>query len=271
MTSPTKLALLTFNIGNPSADRARRQLAWLATRPEQILVLTETKDSAGCRLLADAFAGAGHQVVHRWPEHGHYGTMIVSRVEAQPDPFPDRVGYLAARAAAATVPTDLGPLRLIGLYVPSRDASAEKTERKTKWLAACHAALAGSEHLPTVLLGDLNILEPDHTPRYPFFAPFEYDFYRALLDEHGLVDAFRVLHPTDAAHSWVGRSGDGYRYDHAFCSAALRDRVAACDYLDEPRLARLSDHSALTVTLTIPGARPITAVSGGAGEPDTLF
>jgi exodeoxyribonuclease III len=41
------LSFLTFNIGNPSAQRAQRQLAWLADRPEQVLVLTETKASAG--------------------------------------------------------------------------------------------------------------------------------------------------------------------------------------------------------------------------------
>jgi hypothetical protein len=27
---------------------------------------------------------------------------------------------------------------------------------------------------------DLNIPEPGHQPHYPFFVPFEYDFYRAL-------------------------------------------------------------------------------------------
>jgi exodeoxyribonuclease-3 len=36
------LSLLTLNIGNPSADRARRQLFWLAGHREHVLVLTET-------------------------------------------------------------------------------------------------------------------------------------------------------------------------------------------------------------------------------------
>ena len=55
-----ELSLLTWNIGNPSADRAERQLEWLAERPEHVLVLTETKASAGCQLLADAFRAAGY-------------------------------------------------------------------------------------------------------------------------------------------------------------------------------------------------------------------
>jgi exodeoxyribonuclease III len=46
------LSLLTFNIGNPSEERARRQLAWLAGRDEHVLVLTETKASSGCEVRA---------------------------------------------------------------------------------------------------------------------------------------------------------------------------------------------------------------------------
>jgi exodeoxyribonuclease-3 len=273
MTPTPGLSLLTFNIGNPSPQRARRQLDWLAGRDEHVLVLTETKASHGCRLLADAFTAAGHTVIYQPPEAGEYGTMIVSRVATLPDGFADRLGYLPARAAAAMLPTSAGSVRLIGLYVPSRDAGLEKTERKKKWLAACHAALAaGSDRPATVLLGDLNILEPDHRPRYPFFAPFEYDFYRALTGEHGLVDAYRRLHPSAAEYSWVGRTGDGYRYDHAFCSAALADQIAGCDYVHQPRHDRLSDHSALAVRLALPApAAPATGDPRTATTPDTLF
>ena len=252
--TPAGLSLLTLNIGNPSPERARRQLAWLARRDEHILVLTETKASAGCRLLAEGFAAAGDAV--HWPRTGpgEYGTMIVTAVDAAPDArFGDRVGCLPSRAGAVILPAPDGPLRLIGLYVPARDASTEKTERKRTWLAACDAALAAAaSEMPVLLLGDLNILEPDHRPGYPFFAPFEYDFYRALVDVHGLTDAFRHLHPRDAEYSWVGRGGDGYRYDHAFCSGSLASQVTACYYLHQPREDRLSDHSALAMHLAVP-------------------
>ena len=51
----TTLDVLTFNLNNPSRERAERQLDYLAARPESVLVLTETADSAGCALLADGF------------------------------------------------------------------------------------------------------------------------------------------------------------------------------------------------------------------------
>jgi exodeoxyribonuclease-3 len=199
--------------------------------------------------------------------------MIISQVAAAPDGFGDQIGYLSSRAAAVILPAPGGPLRVIGLYVPSRDASAEKTERKRKWLAACDAALAPvAAGMPVIVAGDLNILEPGHQPRYPFFAPFEYDFYQALAGTHGLTDAFRHLHPHDAEYSWVGRTGDGYRYDHAFCSRTLSGLITDCRYLHQPRQDKLSDHSALTIRFSLapPQTLPVSDPAVAA-ESATLF
>ncbi len=270
---PPGLSLLTFNIGNPSPERAQRQLSWLAGRDEHVLVLTETKASAGCQLLADAFTAARYHVTYPEPGPGEYGTMIISRVAAAPDGFGDQIGYLPSRAAAVILPAPGGPLRVIGLYVPSRDASGEKTQRKRKWLAACDAALASvTAGTPAIVAGDLNILEPGHKPRYPFFAPFEYDFYQALTGTHGLTDAFRHLHPHETEYSWVGRTGDGYRYDHAFCSRPLRDLITDCLYLHQPRQDKLSDHSALTIRFSLIPPQPLPVSDPAAeSEPATLF
>jgi exodeoxyribonuclease-3 len=269
-----ELSLLTWNIGTPSADRAERQLEWLAERPEHVFVLTETKASAGCQMLADAFRAAGYDVACPTMGRGELSTMIVSRVTIGSDDWASRLRYLPSRACSAMVPTSTGPVRLIGLYVPSRDASPEKTARKRDFLAACRDGLAmmPGTHDRTILMGDLNILEPDHEPHYPFFAPFEYGFYRCLLEEFDMVDAFRHLNPTRAEHSWVGRTGDGYRYDHIFCSRSLIDVLRTCDYIAEPRLSRLSDHSALTVCLNLdPTANRRISDASSSLQPLSLF
>lgn len=264
------LTVLTLNIANPSPERAGRQLGWLAGRGEHVLVLTETKASLGCALLAEAFRAAGYTVFNSQPAPGEYGVMIVSQVRAEPDQLTEALGYLPSRATSCLLATPDGPVRVVGAYVPSRDASAEKTDRKRRWLAEFGSMLADADgQYPVLLAGDLNVLEPDHQPRYRFFADFEYDFYRSLTDRHGLVDAYRHQHPGTVEHSWVGRTGDGYRYDHAFCAAVFQDRITSCGYDHTPRLEKLSDHSALAIKLDAPSPTglPVTDPTTATAEP----
>ena len=54
-----------------------------------------------------------------------------------------------------------------------------------------------------IFCGDLNILEPNYVPHYPFFEDWEYDFYR-VLDKYQLDDAFRHLNPNSQEYSRVG-------------------------------------------------------------------
>jgi exodeoxyribonuclease III len=270
------LSLMTFNIGSPSAERAHRQLAWLATRHEDVFVLTETRQSEGCRHLADAFRTAGYSVVYPKPGPTEYGVMIVSRLPVQLDPIAGNVTFLPERVTGVLVSTALGLVRVIGAYAPTRDATAERTERKRRWLSELSTALgagglteSGAE---TVVMGDLNIIEPDHQPSYTTFRWFEYDFYRGLTDRHGMVDAFRQTEPDLVEHSWIGRTGDGYRYDHAHCTKKLAAEIEECEYVHEPRTIRLSDHSALSLTFScLPTAELNTMDPFEAASPPTLF
>ncbi|KES02916.1 hypothetical protein BU52_33400 [Streptomyces toyocaensis] len=67
-------------------------------------------------------------------------------------------------------------------------------------------------------------------------------------------------------HSWFGRSGIGFRFDHLFVSAPHAERVLACDYHQEAREAGLADHAVMTLRLDLPstpgeqGEAPATGV-----------
>jgi exodeoxyribonuclease III len=72
------------------------------------------------------------------------------------------------------------------------------------------------------------------------------------------------------------RRGDcrdaGYRYDHAFCSRTLRGLITDCRYLHQPRQDKLSDHSALTMRLSLAPSQALpVSVPATATEPATLF
>jgi exodeoxyribonuclease-3 len=270
------LSLMTFNIGSPSEERAHRQLAWLATRHEDVFVLTETRTSDGCRHLADAFRMAGYSVLYPKPGPAEYGVMIVSRLPVQVDPIGAHLSFLPERVAGVMISTEMGLVRVLGAYTPTRDATAERTERKRRWLSEFSTALGANgltdSGAETVLLGDLNVIEPDHEPSYTTFRWFEYDFYRSLTDKHGLVDAFRHMEPGTVEHSWIGRTGDGYRYDHAHCTKKLAAEIEECEYVHEPRTTRLSDHSALSVTFScLPTSELNTMDPFEASSPPTLF
>lgn len=197
------LTVLTLNVGNPALERARRQRDWLARRDEDIFVLTETGSGPGTRLIAESFATAGWSVT--FPDHPdkERGVMLLSKLKSTVDPVGEAMAYLPARLAGVVVRTDRGPVRILGAYVPSRDATEAKTTRKREWIEAFHQAYeATGDGTPVLLLGDLNVLEPGHIPPHPGqFAPFETAFYTALTHRHGLTDIFRTLHPTAVEHS----------------------------------------------------------------------
>jgi exodeoxyribonuclease-3 len=181
------------------------------------------------------------------------------------------VEYLPHRAVLVTVQTDDRPLDVVGLYVPSRDATEVKTARKRTFLESCRRGLVPTTN-HRVLIGDFNILEPGHRPRYRFFQPFEYGFYE-WMGAVGYRDAVRVLHPDAAEYSWVGRTGDGYRYDHAHVSAGLVTALLGCSYVHEPRTGanRLTDHSALSLSVALRPADPLRVTDPARAAVPALF
>lgn len=243
------LSVFCWNIGNPSVIRASQQAEWLRKRPEHILVLTETKRSEGCVFLEKYFQAYGFNVYFPKPEGKEYGAMVVSKLFLKPSELGNQMKYLKSRVASVKVSVANMEIEIIGVYVPSRDSSDEKISKKKLFLEDLGMILKSNSNSGLrIFCGDLNILEPNHIPRYSFFKDWEYKFYSDL-NEYDLKDAFRIVNPEVKEYSWVGRTGDGYRYDHCFISPKLIPFLQESYYLHEPREIRLSDHSALISTI----------------------
>lgn len=265
MTS--ELKILTLNIAGPSRKRAEQILEWLDRRDDDVLVLTETRETEGTAAITQRLQDAGWAVRRPQLHQGERGVMLASRVELDP-PGPALVGYLPNRAETATI-TGTG-IDLVGVYIPSRDRTEAATERKRRFVDEVARALGPAGQCHTVLVGDLNILEPDHCPRYPWFHDWEYGMYTGLLDD-GWIDAYRAEHTGLIEHSWISADGDGYRFDHALVTRALRDSLRSCQMLHEPRETRLSDHSALALSLACPATQPLAVENSLSSDPLTLF
>jgi exonuclease III len=165
---------------------------------------------------------------------------------------------LPGRVATATIAGTDPPLTVVGVYVPSSDRAPDKIARKRDFITSLLTALRGfpeQVRARLVLGGDYNVITRDHLPPYRGFLPFEYGMLDALHDL-GLVDAHEHCAPGAQAHSWIGRSGNGYRFDYVHIAAPLTDRLVDVRYVHDPRERQLTDHAAVTVSLCVPvGAR----------------
>jgi exodeoxyribonuclease-3 len=265
----TTLRVLTLNVASPSIARAEQQLAWLADRDEHVHVLTELSTGKGSELLVAGLHQAGWDVRSLGLETGERGVLIAARVRVEDSANAGAfVDFLPHRAISASLPDGL---QILGVYVPSRDESPAGIRRKREFLASLARALStGVASRGAVLIGDLNILEPEHRPRYGSFQDWEYAFYRDLVGS-GWNDAYRLRHPTAMDHSWVGLHDDGYRFDHAFVTTGLGAHVVRCDYVHETRALGLSDHSAMTVAIDGVDTQSLDVASSLSSGPASLF
>ncbi|GAB1818590.1 exodeoxyribonuclease III [Herbidospora sp. RD11066] len=264
------MSVLTVNIGATSLDRAGRLLEWLATRPEQVILLTETSSGDGTAHLLARFASAGWRVAKTPDVERDRGAALVSRipiiesVDLAPVSIPGRV----AAAVLDTRPR----ITVAAVYVPSRDRSEAKVVRKETFIASLVKALG---ELPAevrqrlVLGGDYNVIPRHHQPAHKGFFPWEFGLLDSLA-ELGLVDAHDHLHPDAQPHSWIGRTNDGYRYDYLHCGAELSERLTGCSYLHETRAQGLTDHAAVTMDLRIDAEAVVTTELNEPAEA-TLF
>ncbi|MFC4565026.1 endonuclease/exonuclease/phosphatase family protein [Nocardiopsis mangrovi] len=264
------ISVLTLNIGAAAEPRATRILDWLADRDDQVIALSETSTGPGTALLLDRYTKAGWEVVHTQGASGQRGAAILSRVAIAGGHRPEFAGVSIPGRAVYTLLDTRPRIGVLGLYVPNNKTDGSKQEFITTVLAAVRGLPADQrEHL--VIAGDYNVIARTHEPRHPGFAAYEYGLLEEL-EKVGLVDAHTRIHPRDHPHSWVGRTGDGYRYDYVHVGAALAGRLTASAYLHETREGRaLTDHSAVAVGLRPDAVRLLETENPAESGAPTLF
>lgn len=250
----TEMRLLIWNVANPSLDRARKQFEWLTNTKANVIILTEAKSSAGCYYLKESFENIGFKVFFSRAPDDRYSVLVAEKGFDSKRHCLD-IEFLPERIQAIKLQTFMGRIILIGLYVPSRGPRESRNVDKRKFQDQIIRLLGSFRNCDVkhdlLAGGDLNVIPPNHEPRYSLFADWEYQFYNAFL-ELGMSDGYKYAQPNGQEHSWIGKSGDGYRFDHFFLSNRLLQYVKRCNFIHEVRDTRLSDHSALYLMLTDP-------------------
>lgn len=245
------LTLLTLNIQNASYERAIEQAKWLIKSNFDTIVLTEVKSSKGSHYLKDRLENEGYVVIK--PDfQSDYGVLLAGKnIKAVPEVVSD---FLPHRCVSAEITAKKEKILVTGIYVPP-SGSRNIPNGKKKTFQESFKKLIGKKEIKKkypnwIVLGDLNVLEPNHVPKYSAFTPWEYAFYNSFA-QNGFTDSFRQVQPTKNEYSWIGKKGNGYRFDHCFTTKRLSSKVSNCKYLSATREKKLSDHSGLLLELNV--------------------
>ncbi|MEJ8567107.1 exodeoxyribonuclease III [Elongatibacter sediminis] len=247
----------TWNVNSLNV-RLPHVLAWVDVARPDVLALQETK-LPDERFPADALKEAGyHSVFSGQPTYN--GVAVLSR-EAATDPVTDVPGLEdpQRRILAVTIPTALGPVRLVNLYVVNgSEVGSEKFDYKMNWLERVTDWLAAERerHDNLLVVGDFNIAPDDRDVHDPeqwqgkiLCSSQERAALQRILDL-GLADTFRLFEQEPGIFSWwdyrmnAFRRKMGLRIDLLLASAPLA-QACSSSYVDiEPRRQeRPSDHA----------------------------
>jgi exodeoxyribonuclease-3 len=174
----TKLKILSWNIQNPSLERAKKQTEWLIKMNSDILILTEVKDSNGFNIIRMQLEFYGYKLIYN--KSNSYFTVIALRKIN----YKEREISLVLeqqRSVFIELCTFIGKIGLIGTYVPTNSRDPEtlliKKQFQDSLISEIKKFFSNKyQELSLIIAGDLNILDPSHYPRYPQFDRWNY-FY----------------------------------------------------------------------------------------------
>ncbi len=243
----SNIKLLSWNIQNPSMERARVQIEWLAKVNADIIVLTEVKDSAGFNMIRAQLECNGYKLVYNPCDS--YFTVIALRAidyrEFKIDLLPEkeRVAFIEINVFGESV-------GLMGTYVPTNSRDMEKQLLKKKFqdglILEVQRLISSKENVNIIVTGDFNIIHPGHIPIYPEFDRWLYFYNFFVMND--FVDIYKYLNSNKREYSWEGQ-GQKQCLDYIFMSTEISKYVTYCEYDHFPRFNKLSDHSAIITKL----------------------
>ena len=265
------MRIATWNV-NSVRTRLDQVLAWLEAEAPEVLCLQETKVADELFPLAP-FRALGYEAAISG-QKAYNGVAILSRL-----PIEDvQVGFAALLPDDPEAPglgeqkrvisAQIAGLRVLNLYVPNGSSlRSEKYAYKLEWLACLKRYLDAQETQgePLVMVGDFNIAleardihDPARLNGGIMASEPERQALQAALGER-LEDGFRLFEPESGHWSWWDyrtagwETGRGWRIDHIYLDAELRDQALGCT-IDAPMRGnpQPSDHAPVIINLAWP-------------------
>ena len=254
--------LTSLNLNGIRSANSKGLQAWVSQTAPDCICVQEVKAQA------DDVRGHFEQIAdlngyfHFAEKKGYSGVGIYTRQE----PSDVRVGFghpeFDAEGRYVELRFDtLGEKRsIISCYFPSGSSGEDRQQAKFRFLAHIYPHL---QHLKNerefVLCGDINIAHQEidlknwkSNQKNSGFLPEERAWMTQLLNEGGLVDVYRQLHPvaTDEAYTWWSNRGQayaknvGWRLDYHLATPSLAAKARNASIF---KGQKFSDHAPISI------------------------
>jgi exodeoxyribonuclease III len=254
--------LSSLNLNGIRSATSKGLEAWLEQmRPDCICVQEVKAQAPDVQGKFEALSGlSGH--FHFAEKKGYSGVGIYTRHA----PSDVRVGFgnpefdAEGRYVELRFDTPQRKLSLISCYFPSGSSGEERQQAKFRFLDQIYPHLMKlKSEREFVLCGDVNIAHQEidlknwkGNLKNSGFLPEERAWMTRLLNEGGVVDVYRQLHPdaTDAAYTWWSNRGQayaknvGWRLDYHLATPALAAHAKQVNIFKE---VKFSDHAPVTI------------------------
>jgi len=232
--------IVSLNLRHGGGRRIAALTDWLLSKSPSAVVATEWRNNVPGQYLRNRLTLGGLESLLAAPATSQINTVLLAARgitgSQAATPLNSPVGDLVS------ISTEVG-VTILGCYFPQR-------MDKTPFFHRCTELAERNSHQPFVMIGDFNTGRNDldiEGNGVPFYCA---DQFAGLPEQAGLADLWRLRH--GERRDWTWRSSkNGFRIDHAFGNQAFLHRHPNfhCEIDHEPRLARLTDHSAIILDL----------------------
>lgn len=253
------MKIVTYNINGIRAATRKGLLGWLQEQDADILCFQETR--ATHDQIQESLNGLeGYDRYDNVAERkGYSGTMVLTKRK------PISVAYhtpsLVDDTEGRMILMEFEDFYLFNLYTPNGGSRYEfKMTFMEKLLGDIAVLIKKGKEL--IICTDFNVAHtdddvsnPKYCARLSGFLPAERALFEAYL-KIGLVDSYRLLHPTGKAFTWSSAlskttgnlEGTRYRFDYIFVTAGLSKTVTQSETLYE---CSYSDHYPVQTEINI--------------------
>lgn len=256
------MKLVTYNVNGIKA-RLPRLLEYLTEQQPDVVCLQEIKSSDDTFPHADIEALGYGAVWHG--QKGFNGVAVLARGQVPVERQRGLVGE-DEDDHSRYLECEVDGLVVASIYLPNGNPQpGPKFDYKLRWMErlAARARVLLEEEVPTVLMGDYNVIPNDDDTfsvramaSDALMQPESRAAYRRLLAQ-GWTDALRTRHPTGRVWTfWDYQAGAwqrdaGFRIDHLLLSPQAADRLVDAGVDKDYRgREKASDHAPTWVRLT---------------------